>query len=66
MLHPLSEPTRARLAVAGLDPDDVAALVRAAVREDLGGGVDATSVATVDGSARQRRTGVAVTPSTRR
>lgn len=54
MLHPLSEPTRARLAVAGLDPDDVAALVRAAVREDLGGGVDATSVATVDAGARSR------------
>jgi len=32
---------------AGLDPDPIVALVRAAVDEDLGGGVDVTSVATV-------------------
>jgi len=38
---------RARLAAAGLDPDAVAALARAAVREDLGEGGDVTSDATV-------------------
>ncbi len=32
---------------AGLDPDAVEALIRAAVTEDLGGGVDVTTVATV-------------------
>jgi nicotinate-nucleotide pyrophosphorylase (carboxylating) len=45
--HPLSEPTRRRLHDGGLDPDAVAALVRHAVAEDLLGGVDVTSVATI-------------------
>lgn len=45
--HPLSEPTRRRLLGAGLDPDAVAALVRAAVSEDLMGGTDVTTVATI-------------------
>jgi len=45
--HPLSEPTRARLADGGVDPDAVAALVRMAVSEDLAGGIDVTSTATV-------------------
>jgi nicotinate-nucleotide pyrophosphorylase (carboxylating) len=35
------------LADAGLDPDAVDALIRATLEEDLGGGVDVTSVATV-------------------
>jgi nicotinate-nucleotide pyrophosphorylase (carboxylating) len=37
----------ARLAAAGLSPVDVEGLVRAAVDEDLAGGVDVTTVATV-------------------
>ena len=36
-----------RLSAAGLDPDAIAALVRSAVEEDLAGGVDVTSAATV-------------------
>ena len=42
------------LAAAGLDPDLVDALIRAALAEDLGQGVDVTSVATVP--AEQRAT----------
>ncbi len=45
--HPLSDLTRAALSVGGLDPDHVAALVRMTVSEDLAGGIDVTSVATV-------------------
>lgn len=43
----LSEATRERLARGGLDPAYVEELARAALAEDLGGGVDVTSVATV-------------------
>ena len=50
--HPLSVATRARLSVAGLDADRVASLVRAAVEEDLDGGIDITSVATVPADQR--------------
>ncbi len=50
--HPLSSATRDRLIASGLDPDSVAALVRMAVAEDLIGGEDVTSVATVPGSQR--------------
>ena len=46
---PLSAPTLAALAAAGLDPDAVADLARRTVAEDLAGGVDVTSVATVPG-----------------
>jgi nicotinate-nucleotide pyrophosphorylase (carboxylating) len=53
--HPLSDDTRHRLLAGGLDPDAVAALVRAAIAEDLMGGVDVTSVATVP--AEQRSVG---------
>lgn len=44
----------ARVAVAqvGLDPDEVEALIRATVAEDLAGGVDATTVATVPAEHR--------------
>lgn len=42
-----SEWTHAMLAQAGLDPDSVDDLVQRAVEEDLAGGVDVTSVATV-------------------
>jgi nicotinate-nucleotide pyrophosphorylase (carboxylating) len=47
VFHPLSEATRHRLITAGLDPDAVAATVRMAVTEDLMGGVDVTSTATI-------------------
>lgn len=50
--HPISGATRDRLLAAGLDPDDVAAAVRAFVREDLMGGVDVTSVATIPADQR--------------
>jgi nicotinate-nucleotide pyrophosphorylase (carboxylating) len=52
MFHPLSDGTRHRLLAAGLDPDGVAALVRMAVAEDLMGGVDVTSAATVPAGQR--------------
>ena len=55
MFHPLADDTRHRLLAAGLDPDAVAALVRMAVAEDLMGGIDVTSTATVP--AGQRSTG---------
>lgn len=45
--HPLSADVRARLQACGLDADAVAVLVRAAVDEDLAGGVDVTTVACV-------------------
>lgn len=47
VLHPLSDDTRHRLIAGGLDPDAVAGLVRTAIVEDLAGGIDVTSVATV-------------------
>ena len=50
--HPLSDDTRHRLIEAGLDPDDVASAVRSFVREDLMGGVDVTSVATIPAGQR--------------
>jgi nicotinate-nucleotide pyrophosphorylase (carboxylating) len=50
--HPLAEDTRRRLAAGGLDPDSVAALVRMAVAEDLMGGIDVTSAATVPAAQR--------------
>lgn len=46
-LHAPSTDTIARLTAAGLNADDVVALVRNTVLEDLAGGVDITSVATV-------------------
>lgn len=53
--HPLAEATRRQLIDGGVDPDAVAAVVRMAVAEDLAGGVDITSVATVP--AHQRSMG---------
>ncbi|MEO6126381.1 MAG: carboxylating nicotinate-nucleotide diphosphorylase [Ilumatobacteraceae bacterium] len=50
--HPLSEPTRRVLIDGGVDPDSVAALARMAVTEDLAGGVDVTSTATVPADQR--------------
>ncbi len=52
VFHPLSETTRSRLIDAGLDPDAVAALVRMAVAEDLMGGIDVTSTATIPADQR--------------
>jgi nicotinate-nucleotide pyrophosphorylase (carboxylating) len=48
----LSADLTARLSQAGLDPAAVATLAAAAVAEDLDGGVDVTSVATVPETAR--------------
>ena len=50
--HPLSTDTRQGLLHAGLDPDEVAEAVRSFVREDLMGGVDVTSVATIPSGQR--------------
>ncbi len=55
VLHPLADDTRHRLIAGGLDPDAVAAIVRAAIAEDLAGGIDVTSTATVP--AEQRSVG---------
>jgi nicotinate-nucleotide pyrophosphorylase (carboxylating) len=52
VLHPISSDTRSRLLASGLDPDAVAALVRMAVQEDLMGGIDVTSVATIPSEQR--------------
>lgn len=52
VFHPLSETTRRHLIDAGLDPDSIADLVRRAIAEDLMGGVDVTSVATIPGDQR--------------
>lgn len=47
VFHPLSEATRRTMIAGGLDPDAVAATVRDAVVEDLMGGDDVTSTATI-------------------
>lgn len=51
-LHQPSQDTIARLAAAGLNADKVTELVRSTVLEDLDGGIDVTSVATVPVSQR--------------
>jgi nicotinate-nucleotide pyrophosphorylase (carboxylating) len=56
VFHPLSDDTRHRLLAAGLDPDAVAAIVRMTVSEDLAGGVDVTSAATVPADQRSTAT----------
>jgi nicotinate-nucleotide pyrophosphorylase (carboxylating) len=56
VFHPLSEPTRRSLIDGGLDPDAVAGVVRAAVAEDLMGGVDVTSTATIPADHRSTAT----------
>lgn len=43
----IAESIRSRIIAAGLDPDDVESLIRRAIEEDLDGGVDVTTVATV-------------------
>ena len=47
VFHPLSESTRRALIDGGLDPDQVAGIVRNAIAEDLMGGNDVTSTATI-------------------
>lgn len=54
--HPLTDDTRAVLAADGLDPDSIVELIKRALDEDLMGGVDVTSVATIP--AAQRSTAV--------
>jgi nicotinate-nucleotide pyrophosphorylase (carboxylating) len=49
---PLSDATRARLAACALDPDLVGSLVTMAVDEDLMGGIDVTSEATIAADQR--------------
>jgi nicotinate-nucleotide pyrophosphorylase (carboxylating) len=56
VFHPLSEPTRRTLIEGGLDPDAVAAIVRGAITEDLMGGIDVTSTATIPAHHRSTAT----------
>ncbi len=56
VFRPLSPDTRTRLIAGGLDPDAVAALVRMAVQEDLMGGIDVTSTATIAADHRSTAT----------
>ena len=51
-LHQLSQQTHDRLVVAGLDANYVAEIIRHTIAEDLDGGIDVTSVATVPISQR--------------
>ncbi|MFT6291834.1 MAG: nicotinate-nucleotide pyrophosphorylase (carboxylating) [Ilumatobacter sp.] len=51
-LHPLSTVTRDRLIATGLDPDALSALIRLAIAEDLMGGIDVTSTATIPSEQR--------------
>ena len=46
-LHEMSQQTHDRLVGAGLDPNYVADIIRHTIAEDLDGGIDVTSVATV-------------------
>lgn len=52
VFHPLSEATRRHLLDTGLDPDALAALIRHAIAEDLIGGIDVTSTATIPADQR--------------
>jgi nicotinate-nucleotide pyrophosphorylase (carboxylating) len=52
MFHPLAESTRSLLIAGGVDPDAVAAIARMAITEDLAGGIDVTSTATVPAGQR--------------
>lgn len=51
-LHPISDETGQRLSSAGLDVPLVAAIVESTILEDLAGGVDVTSKATVPADLR--------------
>ena len=52
VFHPLSEATRRNLLDAGLDPDALAGLIRHTIAEDLMGGIDVTSAATIPAEQR--------------
>jgi len=52
VFHPLSETTRRHLLDAGLDPDALATLIRQTIAEDLMGGIDVTSTATIPADQR--------------
>lgn len=56
VFFPLSDGTRRRLCDQGLDPDAVAAQVRATVSEDLMGGIDVTTAATIPTGQRSAAT----------
>lgn len=56
VFHPLSESTRQLMIDGGLDPDAVATIVRHAIAEDLMGGVDVTSTATIPAEHRSTAT----------
>jgi nicotinate-nucleotide pyrophosphorylase (carboxylating) len=56
VFHPLSETTRRDLLTGGLDPESVAGIVRNAIAEDLMGGIDVTSAATIDADQRSTAT----------
>jgi nicotinate-nucleotide pyrophosphorylase (carboxylating) len=60
--HPIGDAARRALRGAGLDPDAVASLVRAALAEDLAGGEDVTSRATVPSGMRSTGTFAARAP----
>jgi nicotinate-nucleotide pyrophosphorylase (carboxylating) len=62
VFQPLSDATTTLLREARLDPDAVSELVRAALREDLLGGIDVTSVATIPADHRSRAAFVARAP----
>lgn len=47
VFHPLSERTRGQLVEAGLDPDALVGLIHQAIDEDLMGGIDVTTAATI-------------------
>jgi nicotinate-nucleotide pyrophosphorylase (carboxylating) len=50
--HPVGAATRAELAAGGLDPDDLAVSIQEWLGEDLMGGIDVTSVATIPADQR--------------
>lgn len=52
VFHPLSEITRRHLLDAGLDPDALSGVIRHAIAEDLMGGIDVTSTATIPAEQR--------------
>ena len=52
VFNPLSETTRRHLLDVGLDPDALSGLIRQAIAEDLMGGIDVTSTATIPAEQR--------------
>ena len=56
VFHPLAESTRSSLIAGGLDPDAIASLIRMALAEDLMGGIDVTSTATIAQEHRSKAT----------